>query len=58
VYLKEYEEANALAAKNTSGGFDKSNADSFDADLDEFVVCAKAFQKLKDLVQTWLKDVF
>jgi hypothetical protein len=30
----------------------------FDTDLDEFVTCAGAFKKLKELVMKWLEDSF
>lgn len=29
----------------------------FDTDLDEFVTCSASFRKLKELVDSWLKDV-
>jgi DNA polymerase epsilon subunit 1 len=50
-FLQEFIDATKNQSKDKGMNFD------FDYDLDEFVTCAPAFEKLKMLMKFWLKDI-
>lgn len=64
-FMKDFEEATQIAnqltedkmAKNSKNkGQAEVSHSEFDTDLDEYVTCASAFKKLKELVIKWLED--
>ena len=56
-YLREFEDALELSGVDSKKKAKDNAQAEFDTDLDEFVTCRAAFQKLKDLMNRWLQDI-